>query len=59
MSTDLFTPTFALSRAAGWIAHVFEQRQQSRIIRPESEYVGVKNRTWISLEHRELAETVR
>jgi len=59
MSTDLFTPTFAVSRAAGWIAHIFEQRQQSRIIRPESEYVGVKNRTWIALEQRDLAESVR
>jgi len=59
MSTDLFTPTFAVSRAAGWIGHIFEQRKQSRIIRPESEYVGVRNRTWTSLEHRDLAETVR
>lgn len=47
MSADLFTPTFAISRTAGWIAHIFEQRQQSRIIRPESEYIGVRNRTWI------------
>jgi citrate synthase len=52
MSTDLFTPTFAVSRVAGWIAHIFEQRQQSRIMRPESEYVGVRNRGWIPLEQR-------
>jgi citrate synthase len=52
MSTDLFTPTFAVSRVAGWIAHIFEQRQQSRIIRPESEYVGVRDRTWLPLEQR-------
>lgn len=52
MSADLFTPTFAVSRAAGWIAHIFEQREQSRIIRPESEYIGVRDRQWIPLEQR-------
>jgi citrate synthase len=52
ISTDLFTPTFAISRVAGWIAHILEQRQQSRIIRPESEYIGAKNRHWISLDQR-------
>lgn len=52
VSTDLFTPTFAISRVAGWIAHIFEQRQQSRIIRPESQYVGPRDRRWISLEER-------
>ena len=51
-STDLFTPTFAISRVAGWIAHILEQRQQSRIIRPESQYVGARNRRWIPLEQR-------
>jgi citrate synthase len=52
LSTDFFTPTFAMSRVAGWIAHVLEQGQQSRIIRPESEYVGAKDRRWIPLEQR-------
>lgn len=52
ISNDLFTPTFAMSRAAGWIAHIFEQQRQSRIIRPESEYIGVRNRQWIPLEQR-------
>lgn len=52
MSADLFTPTFAVSRAAGWIAHIFEQRLQSRIIRPESEYIGVRNRRWIPPDQR-------
>lgn len=51
-SADLFTPTFAISRVAGWIAHILEQRQQSRIIRPESEYVGARNRRWIPLDQR-------
>ena len=52
ISADLFTPTFAISRAAGWIAHIFEQKGQSRIIRPESEYVGARDRRWIPLEQR-------
>jgi len=52
LSTDLFTPTFAISRVAGWIAHIFEQKQQSRIIRPESQYVGRRDRCWIPLEQR-------
>lgn len=52
LNPDFFTPTFAISRVAGWIAHTFEQKQQSRIIRPESEYVGVRNRRWIPLQQR-------
>jgi citrate synthase len=36
----LFTPTFAVGRVAGWCAHVQEQRQTGRLIRPASRYVG-------------------
>jgi citrate synthase len=52
LPTDLFTPTFAISRVAGWIAHCFEQQKQNRLIRPDSEYVGVKNRRWKPAEER-------
>ena len=52
LPTDLFSPTFAISRTAGWIAHSLEQRQQSRIIRPQSEYVGPLGRQWFPLEER-------
>jgi len=52
LSTDLFTPTFAISRVAGWIAHILEQQRQNRIIRPESEYIGARVRHWIPLEQR-------
>ena len=38
---ELFAPTFAVGRAAGWSAHVIEQRRTGRLIRPASRYVGV------------------
>jgi citrate synthase len=50
LPTELFTPTFAVGRVAGWTAHCFEQRALDRLIRPQSEYVGSKNRRWKSLE---------
>jgi citrate synthase len=37
---DLFTPIFATSRIAGWAAHVIEQLDDNRLIRPRAEYVG-------------------
>ena len=42
LDPELFTPTFAISRAAGWIAHCFEQRKVGRLIRPNSVYVGAR-----------------
>ena len=49
---ELFTPTFAISRVSGWIAHALEQRRANRIIRPQSEYVGPRDRTWVPLADR-------
>jgi len=37
---DLFTPIFAVSRISGWAAHVIEQHDDNRLIRPRAEYVG-------------------
>jgi citrate synthase len=37
---DLFTPIFAISRIAGWAAHVIEQLDDNRLIRPRAEYMG-------------------
>jgi len=37
---DLFTPIFAVSRIAGWAAHVIEQLEDNRLIRPRAEYIG-------------------
>jgi citrate synthase len=52
LPTDLFTPTFAVGRVAGWTAHCFEQRAKDRLIRPQSTYMGPKNRSWVPLEKR-------
>ncbi|HEY2802495.1 MAG TPA: citrate/2-methylcitrate synthase [Actinomycetota bacterium] len=49
---DLMTPIFALARMAGWTAHVREQYADNRVIRPGSEYVGPKNRTFAPLDER-------
>ncbi len=40
LSIDLFTPFFAVSRMAGWTAHVLEQYADNRLIRPRAEYIG-------------------
>ena len=40
IDVDLFTPIFAISRIAGWAAHVIEQFEDNRLIRPRAEYTG-------------------
>ena len=50
--TDLFTPLFAMSRVAGWTAHVLEQYRNNRLIRPRARYVGPINRTFKPIEQR-------
>ena len=50
--TDLFTPVFSVSRMAGWTAHVMEQHADNRLIRPDSEYIGEQNLTWVALSER-------
>jgi citrate synthase len=49
---DLFTPMFAISRVAGWLAHWKEQLSVNRIFRPTQVYVGEHNRTYINIEQR-------
>jgi citrate synthase len=50
---DLFTPVFAVSRMAGWTAHVLEQYHNNRLIRPRAEYKGNPDgQTWIPIADR-------
>ena len=52
LDPDLFTPIFALSRTAGWTAHLLEQWSDNRLIRPRAEYVGPKGKTFVPLADR-------
>ncbi len=52
LPTDLFSPTFAVGRAAGWLAHCFEQQQTGRLIRPKSAYSGETGRRWQPVDQR-------
>ncbi|MBW3634137.1 MAG: citrate/2-methylcitrate synthase [Chloroflexi bacterium] len=49
---DMFTPTFAVSRVAGWTAHVLEQMSNNRLIRPQSEFVGPMDKKFVAIEQR-------
>lgn len=49
---DFFTPTFAASRVAGWTAHILEQSDNNRIIRPESDYTGPETAQFVPLPDR-------
>jgi citrate synthase len=50
--TDQFTPIFAMSRVAGWAAHVLEQHGNNRLIRPRAEYTGATSATYVPTEQR-------
>ena len=51
-SGDLFTPTFAVSRCAGWTAHILEQSSNNRLIRPEADYTGPISQRFVPLHKR-------
>jgi citrate synthase len=48
----LFTPVFAMARAAGWLSHILEQRQDNRIYRPRALYTGEQDKKVVPLEER-------
>ncbi|MBP1154609.1 MULTISPECIES: citrate synthase [unclassified Paenibacillus] len=49
---DLFTPIFAISRTSGWTAHILEQYDNNRLIRPRAEYTGPSHQAFVPIEQR-------
>ena len=49
---DLYTPIFVISRVGGWIAHVIEQWEDNRLIRPRARYVGRTDREFVPVDER-------
>ena len=54
--TDLFTPVFAVSRVAGWTAHILEQHAHNRLIRPRALYTGPQDAEYIPMAERQAAQ---
>jgi citrate synthase len=52
LPVELYTPLFVLSRVAGWSAHVIEQLDNNRLIRPRARYTGPQPRPWVPLAER-------
>jgi citrate synthase len=50
--TDIFTPVFAIARAAGWLAHWYEQIHDNRLFRPEQIFTGVRGLVYTPIEKR-------
>jgi len=49
---DIYTPIFAVSRVGGWAAHVMEQFEDNRLIRPRARYVGETDAEWTPIDER-------
>ncbi len=52
LNLDVYTPIFAMARIAGWAAHIIEQLDHNRLMRPRARYVGPPSRTVVPLDQR-------
>ncbi|MBS0210581.1 MAG: citrate synthase [Planctomycetes bacterium] len=52
LPVELYTPLFVMSRVSGWSAHIIEQLDHNRLIRPRSRYTGPGARAWVPVENR-------
>lgn len=55
IDSSIFTLIFAMSRVAGWIAHIQEQQRFNKLMRPRSRYLGPEKLTYVPLERRNHA----
>lgn len=52
IDVSFFTPLFVVSRISGWSAHIFEQRQDNKLIRPSADYIGHDKREYVDINLR-------
>ncbi|PWI46929.1 2-methylcitrate synthase [Candidatus Heimdallarchaeota archaeon B3_Heim] len=52
INPSLFTPIFVISRSCGWAAHIMEQRETNKLVRPTAKYIGPKKRKYIPISER-------
>jgi citrate synthase len=52
LDVAVYTPLFVVSRVTGWAAHIIEQMDNNRLIRPRSRYIGLESRAWVPLAER-------